>query len=205
MPHSQNDVWITTNHLFEGESRVLHDSIGSGIDATGQFDQFVQVTPAANHNETPNGAWRTTNHKQHLRLGSSIRAPGILMDFVVDGLNQPLASFRHSDLLGDNLDRSINARNTIRIKSNDVDASSLAESRHDIRLAVVNENEVRVERENQFNVWCLKASDFRLAFGGLRVIAIERVANDLITRAEGKKNFRNTWSGGHDPMRCERE
>src|SRR6059036_904013 len=203
MPHIQNDVWITTNHFFEGESRVLQDNIGCRIDATGQFDQFVQVTPAANHNETRNGGWRTTNHKQYLRLGSSIRATGILMDLVIDGLNQPRASFRHSDLLGDNLDRSINARNTIRIESNDVDASSLAESRHDIRLAVVHENKVRVERENQFNVWCLKAADFRLAFGGLRIIAIERVANNLITRDEGKKNFRNTWSGGHDPMRCE--
>src|SRR5213594_342188 len=88
---------------------------------------------------------------------------------------------------------------------NDVDASSLAESRHDIRLVVVHENKVRVERENQLNVRCSVASDFRLAFGGLRVIAIERVANDLITRAERKKNFRNTWSRGHDPMRCERE
>src|SRR5207245_3032899 len=111
----------TPNNFFEGESRVFHDSSGCRIDASGQFDQFVQVTPAANHNETRNGAWRTTNHKQYLRLGSSIRATGILMDLVIDGLNQPRASFRHSDLLGDNLDRPINARNTIRMQRKYVD------------------------------------------------------------------------------------
>src|SRR5437016_6419777 len=146
MPHIQNDVWITTNHFFEGESRVLHDNIGCRIDATGQFDQFVQVTPATNHNEARNGAWRTTNHKQYLRLGSSIRAAGILMDLVIDGLNQPRASFRHSDLFGDNLDRSINARNSIRIQSNDVDAAGMAQSRHGVVLTVAPVSKVRAQR-----------------------------------------------------------
>src|SRR5437667_12213210 len=193
MPHIQNDVWITTNHFFEGESRVLQVNSGCRIDATGQFDHFGQVTTPANHNETRNGGWRTTNHKQYLRLGSSIRATGILMDLVIDGLNQPRASYRHFDLFGDNLDRSINARNTIRMQSNDVDAASLAESRHDIRLAVVHENKVRVERENQLNVRCRVASDFWLAFGGVRVIDIERVVDELMSRAERMMYYAYHW------------